>query len=85
YLKICSLSYDSYLWSGQRHVNRHQEKVNSSIVKCTGSVRYTRLDSLLMEAAMTWEFTAMVLFRPAKSLPSFMVAFSVLRKRPKLL
>uniref|UniRef100_A0A8C3HVE8 Uncharacterized protein n=1 Tax=Chrysemys picta bellii TaxID=8478 RepID=A0A8C3HVE8_CHRPI len=51
----------------------------------TGSVRYTRLDSLLMEAAMTWEFTAMVLFRPTKSLPSFMVAFSVLRNRPKLL
>uniref|UniRef100_A0A803VIZ1 Uncharacterized protein n=1 Tax=Ficedula albicollis TaxID=59894 RepID=A0A803VIZ1_FICAL len=56
-----------------------------SSVKCTGSVRYTRLDSLLMEAAMTWELTAMVLFCPAKSPPSFMVAFSVLRKRPKLL
>uniref|UniRef100_A0A8C5X7K4 Uncharacterized protein n=1 Tax=Malurus cyaneus samueli TaxID=2593467 RepID=A0A8C5X7K4_9PASS len=55
------------------------------LVKCTGSVRYTRLDSLLMEAAMTWELTAIVLFRPAKSLPNFMVAFSVLRKRPKLL
>uniref|UniRef100_A0A667XLH9 Uncharacterized protein n=1 Tax=Myripristis murdjan TaxID=586833 RepID=A0A667XLH9_9TELE len=27
-------------------------------VKTTGSVRNTRLDSLLMEAAMTWEFTA---------------------------
>uniref|UniRef100_A0A8C3SV47 Uncharacterized protein n=1 Tax=Chelydra serpentina TaxID=8475 RepID=A0A8C3SV47_CHESE len=66
-----------------------QEEPNSNSrvkgVKSTGSVRYTRLDSLLMEAAMTWEFTAMVLFRPTKSLPSFMVAFSVLRNRPKLL
>uniref|UniRef100_A0A452H2M1 Uncharacterized protein n=1 Tax=Gopherus agassizii TaxID=38772 RepID=A0A452H2M1_9SAUR len=61
------------------------EGMGSPLVKSTGSVRYTRLDSLLMEAAMTWEFTAMVLFRPTKSLSSFMVAFSVLRNRPKLL
>uniref|UniRef100_A0A8D1B1J5 Uncharacterized protein n=1 Tax=Sus scrofa TaxID=9823 RepID=A0A8D1B1J5_PIG len=53
-------------------------------VKSTGSVRYTRLDSLLIETEMTWEFTAMVLFRPIKSAPSFMVAFSVLRNCPRL-
>uniref|UniRef100_A0A8C0KQZ1 Uncharacterized protein n=1 Tax=Canis lupus dingo TaxID=286419 RepID=A0A8C0KQZ1_CANLU len=53
-------------------------------VKSTGSVKYTRLDSLLIETEMTWEFTAMVLFRPIKSAPSFMVAFSVLRNCPKL-
>uniref|UniRef100_A0A8C2T981 Uncharacterized protein n=1 Tax=Coturnix japonica TaxID=93934 RepID=A0A8C2T981_COTJA len=62
-----------------------ESKLFWSEVKYTGSVRYTRLDSLLIEAAMTWELTAIVLFRPAKSLPSFMVAFSVLRKRPRLL
>lgn len=53
-------------------------------VKSTGSVKYTRLDSLLIETEMTWEFTAMVLLRPIKSAPSFMVAFSVLRNCPRL-
>uniref|UniRef100_A0A8C5EVZ6 Uncharacterized protein n=1 Tax=Gopherus evgoodei TaxID=1825980 RepID=A0A8C5EVZ6_9SAUR len=67
------------------HKREENPHVFLSQVKSTGSVRYTRLDSLLMEAAMTWEFTAMVLFRPTKSLSSFMVAFSVLRNRPKLL
>uniref|UniRef100_A0A8C3QAE4 Uncharacterized protein n=1 Tax=Geospiza parvula TaxID=87175 RepID=A0A8C3QAE4_GEOPR len=76
--KIGSCSFGSHLWSGQSHVNSYHKK-------CTGSVRYTRLDSLLMEAAMTCELTAIVLFCPTKSLPNFMVAFSVLRKRPKLL
>uniref|UniRef100_A0A6I8SV25 Uncharacterized protein n=1 Tax=Xenopus tropicalis TaxID=8364 RepID=A0A6I8SV25_XENTR len=56
-----------------------------SRVKNTGSVRYTRLDSLFIEAAITWEFTAIVVFRPAKSAPSFIVAFSVLRNWPRLL
>uniref|UniRef100_A0A7N5P314 Uncharacterized protein n=1 Tax=Ailuropoda melanoleuca TaxID=9646 RepID=A0A7N5P314_AILME len=57
-------------------------------VKMTGSMRKTRLDSLLMDAAMTWEFTT----REAPPGPpepaspaSFTVAFSVDKKRPRLL
>uniref|UniRef100_A0A667GV81 Uncharacterized protein n=1 Tax=Lynx canadensis TaxID=61383 RepID=A0A667GV81_LYNCA len=57
-------------------------------VKMTGSMRKTRLDSLLMDAAMTCEFTT----REAPPGPpepaspaSFTVAFSVDRKRPRLL
>uniref|UniRef100_A0A8C3JW48 Uncharacterized protein n=1 Tax=Calidris pygmaea TaxID=425635 RepID=A0A8C3JW48_9CHAR len=78
--------YNGFMKSGTSlQILQATGPLTSSNVKCTGSVRYTRLDSLLIEAAMTWELTAIVLFRPAKSLPSFMVAFSVLRKRPKLL
>uniref|UniRef100_A0A8C9SHI9 Reverse transcriptase domain-containing protein n=1 Tax=Scleropages formosus TaxID=113540 RepID=A0A8C9SHI9_SCLFO len=55
------------------------------IVNTTGSVRNTRLDSLLMEAAITWELTA----RPRPPEPGstsiLMVAFSVDRKKPKFL
>lgn len=57
-------------------------------VKMTGSMRKTRLDSLLMEAAMTCEFTTREVppGLPAPvSLASFTVAFSVDRKRPRLL
>uniref|UniRef100_A0A8C2LAB2 Uncharacterized protein n=1 Tax=Cricetulus griseus TaxID=10029 RepID=A0A8C2LAB2_CRIGR len=57
-------------------------------VKMTGSMRKTRLDSLLMDAAMTCEFTTseappepLVPDSPA----SFTVAFSVDKNRPKLL
>uniref|UniRef100_I3MVD3 Uncharacterized protein n=1 Tax=Ictidomys tridecemlineatus TaxID=43179 RepID=I3MVD3_ICTTR len=57
-------------------------------VKMTGSMRKTRLDSLLMEAAMTWEFTTREA-PPGPPVPaspaSFTVAFSVDRKRPRLL
>lgn len=57
-------------------------------VKMTGSMRKTRLDSLLIEAAMTCELTT----REAPPGPldpaspaSFTVAFSVDKKRPRLL
>uniref|UniRef100_A0A8D0GFE0 Uncharacterized protein n=1 Tax=Sphenodon punctatus TaxID=8508 RepID=A0A8D0GFE0_SPHPU len=54
-------------------------------VKMTGSMRKTRLDSLLMEAAMTCEFTTSEGLRDPASLPSLTVAFSVERKKPRLL
>uniref|UniRef100_A0A8C4MFH7 Uncharacterized protein n=1 Tax=Equus asinus TaxID=9793 RepID=A0A8C4MFH7_EQUAS len=57
-------------------------------VKMTGSMRKTRLDSLLMDAAMTCEFTTREAppGLPAPASPaSFTVAFSVDRKRPRLL
>uniref|UniRef100_A0A8C5W7T6 Uncharacterized protein n=1 Tax=Microcebus murinus TaxID=30608 RepID=A0A8C5W7T6_MICMU len=57
-------------------------------VKMTGSMRNTRLDSLLMDAAMTCEFTTREAppWPPAPASPaSFTVAFSVDRKRPRLL
>uniref|UniRef100_A0A8C0D976 Uncharacterized protein n=1 Tax=Balaenoptera musculus TaxID=9771 RepID=A0A8C0D976_BALMU len=57
-------------------------------VKMTGSMRKTRLDSLLMDAAMTWEFTTREAppRPPAPASPAnFTVAFSVDRKRPRLL
>uniref|UniRef100_A0A5F8H6K1 Uncharacterized protein n=1 Tax=Monodelphis domestica TaxID=13616 RepID=A0A5F8H6K1_MONDO len=60
----------------------------STTVKMTGSMRKTRLDSLLMEAAMTWEFTTSAAppGPPEPASPaSFTVAFSVDRKRPRLL
>uniref|UniRef100_A0A3B3RFA2 Uncharacterized protein n=1 Tax=Paramormyrops kingsleyae TaxID=1676925 RepID=A0A3B3RFA2_9TELE len=56
-----------------------------SSVKITGSVTNTRLDSLLTEAEIMCEFTAMGWLRPPASGPSLMVAFSVLRNRPRLL
>lgn len=56
-----------------------------SRVKITGSVMKTRLDSLLIEAAMTSEFTATERLRPFASLPSLIVAFSVLRNWPRFL
>uniref|UniRef100_A0A8D2ZL66 Uncharacterized protein n=1 Tax=Scophthalmus maximus TaxID=52904 RepID=A0A8D2ZL66_SCOMX len=52
----------------------------------TGSVRNTLLDSLLMEAAITWELTASLFLSwldPSTSI--FTVAFSVDRKDPKFL
>uniref|UniRef100_A0A8C4F7A5 Uncharacterized protein n=1 Tax=Dicentrarchus labrax TaxID=13489 RepID=A0A8C4F7A5_DICLA len=55
-------------------------------VKTTGSVRNTLLDSLLMEAAITWELTArrfLSWLNPSISI--FTVAFSVDRKAPKFL
>uniref|UniRef100_A0A6I8NXV3 Uncharacterized protein n=1 Tax=Ornithorhynchus anatinus TaxID=9258 RepID=A0A6I8NXV3_ORNAN len=56
-------------------------------VKMTGSMRKTRLDSLLIDAAMTCEFTTreVPLVPAPDSPPSFTVAFSVDRKRPRLL
>uniref|UniRef100_A0A8C8YD92 Uncharacterized protein n=1 Tax=Prolemur simus TaxID=1328070 RepID=A0A8C8YD92_PROSS len=57
-------------------------------VKMTGSMRKTRLDSLLMDAAMTCEFTTREAppWPPTPASPaSFTVAFSVDRKRPRLL
>uniref|UniRef100_A0A8D0VXZ6 Uncharacterized protein n=1 Tax=Sus scrofa TaxID=9823 RepID=A0A8D0VXZ6_PIG len=57
-------------------------------VKMTGSMRKTRLDSLLMDAAMTCEFTTREAppGPPGPASPaSFTVAFSVDRKRPRLL
>lgn len=55
-------------------------------VKTTGSVRNTRLDSLLMEAAMTCELTASRLVPCRGPSPSILtVAFSVDRKEPKFL
>uniref|UniRef100_A0A6I8PK89 Uncharacterized protein n=1 Tax=Ornithorhynchus anatinus TaxID=9258 RepID=A0A6I8PK89_ORNAN len=78
-----------HISSGLNHSVRSSrlvlEEIGRRMVKSTGSVRYTRLDSLLIEAEITWEFTAMVLLRPTKSPASFMVAFSVLRNCPKLL
>uniref|UniRef100_A0A8C8USB5 Uncharacterized protein n=1 Tax=Peromyscus maniculatus bairdii TaxID=230844 RepID=A0A8C8USB5_PERMB len=57
-------------------------------VKMTGSMRKTRLDSLLMDAAMTCEFTTREA-PPGPPVPaspaSFTVAFSVDKNRPKLL
>ena len=84
---ICSL--------GKWRVLEHSRKEWTSqltsrwaTVKMTGSIRKTRLDSLLMDAAMTCEFTT----REAPPGPpepaspaSFTVAFSVDRKRPRLL
>uniref|UniRef100_A0A8C7ZID4 Uncharacterized protein n=1 Tax=Oryzias sinensis TaxID=183150 RepID=A0A8C7ZID4_9TELE len=55
-------------------------------VKTTGSVRNTRLDSLLIEAASTSELTAkrfLSWFDPSSSI--FTVAFSVDRKSPRFL
>lgn len=55
-------------------------------MKTTGSVRKTLLDSLLMEAAITWELTAkrfLSWLGPSTSI--FTVAFSVDRKDPKFL
>uniref|UniRef100_A0A3Q3IHM1 Uncharacterized protein n=1 Tax=Monopterus albus TaxID=43700 RepID=A0A3Q3IHM1_MONAL len=55
-------------------------------VKTTGSVRNTLLDSLLMEAAITWELTTrrfLSWLGPSNSI--FTVAFSVDRKDPKFL
>uniref|UniRef100_A0A8C9S4J7 Uncharacterized protein n=1 Tax=Scleropages formosus TaxID=113540 RepID=A0A8C9S4J7_SCLFO len=56
-----------------------------STVKTTGSVRNTRLDSLLMDAAMTCELTA----RPCPPEPGstsiLTVAFSVDKKEPRFL
>uniref|UniRef100_A0A8D0D8I0 Uncharacterized protein n=1 Tax=Sander lucioperca TaxID=283035 RepID=A0A8D0D8I0_SANLU len=55
-------------------------------VKTTGSMRNTLLDSLLMEAAITWELTAkrfLSWLSPSTSI--FTVAFSVDRKEPKFL
>lgn len=55
-------------------------------MKTTGSVRNTLLDSLLMEAAITWELTARRFFSwlgPSTSI--FTVAFSVDRNDPKFL
>ena len=55
-------------------------------MKTTGSVRNTRLDSLLMEAAITWELTArrfLSWLGPSTSI--FTVAFSVDRKDPRFL
>uniref|UniRef100_A0A670K669 Uncharacterized protein n=1 Tax=Podarcis muralis TaxID=64176 RepID=A0A670K669_PODMU len=54
-------------------------------VKMTGSIRKTRLDSLLMEAAITCELTTSEGLIEPTSLPSLMVAFSVERKNPKFL
>uniref|UniRef100_A0A3B3BIQ4 Uncharacterized protein n=1 Tax=Oryzias melastigma TaxID=30732 RepID=A0A3B3BIQ4_ORYME len=55
-------------------------------VKTTGSVRNTRFDSLLIEAASTSELTArrfLSWFDPSSSI--FTVAFSVDRKAPRFL
>uniref|UniRef100_A0A3Q1JI05 Uncharacterized protein n=1 Tax=Anabas testudineus TaxID=64144 RepID=A0A3Q1JI05_ANATE len=54
-------------------------------VKTTGSVRNTRLDSLLMEAEITWELTFRCFLRLGPSTSIFTVAFSVNRKAPKFL
>uniref|UniRef100_A0A8C9S5L4 Uncharacterized protein n=1 Tax=Scleropages formosus TaxID=113540 RepID=A0A8C9S5L4_SCLFO len=56
-----------------------------SRVKITGLLTNTRLDSLLIEAAIMSEFTATEWFRPLTSLPNLMVAFSVLRNCPRRL
>nr|BAE34245.1 unnamed protein product [Mus musculus] len=57
-------------------------------VKMTGSMRKTRLDSLLIDAAMTCELTTREA-PPGPPVPaspaSFTVAFSVDKKRPRLL
>uniref|UniRef100_A0A3Q2Z2N7 Uncharacterized protein n=1 Tax=Hippocampus comes TaxID=109280 RepID=A0A3Q2Z2N7_HIPCM len=54
-------------------------------VNTTGSVRNTRLDSLLMEAEMTWELTARRLRPWADRASILTVAFSVDRKEPRFL
>uniref|UniRef100_A0A8V5GWH3 Uncharacterized protein n=1 Tax=Melopsittacus undulatus TaxID=13146 RepID=A0A8V5GWH3_MELUD len=54
-------------------------------VKVTGSMRNTRLDSLLMEAAMTWELTTKGGARGPPSPPRRTDAFSVGRNSPRLL
>uniref|UniRef100_A0A674GBG3 Uncharacterized protein n=1 Tax=Taeniopygia guttata TaxID=59729 RepID=A0A674GBG3_TAEGU len=54
-------------------------------VKTTGSRRKTLLDSLLMEAAMTWELTTSWGARGPPSPPRRTVAFSVGRNSPRLL
>uniref|UniRef100_A0A665VSR5 Uncharacterized protein n=1 Tax=Echeneis naucrates TaxID=173247 RepID=A0A665VSR5_ECHNA len=55
-------------------------------VKTTGSVRKTLLDSLLIDAAITLEFTARRFFSwLGPSISIFTVAFSVDRKDPRFL
>lgn len=54
-------------------------------VKLTGSVKNTRLDSLFMEAEITWELTARVLPPDLSSTSVFTVAFWVDRKGPRFL
>uniref|UniRef100_A0A8C3UPJ0 Uncharacterized protein n=1 Tax=Catharus ustulatus TaxID=91951 RepID=A0A8C3UPJ0_CATUS len=54
-------------------------------VKTTGSLRKTLLDSLLMEAAMTWELTTSWGARGPPSPARRTVAFSVGRNSPRLL
>lgn len=48
-------------------------------VKSIGFVKYIRLDFLLIEIEMMWEFIAMVLLRLIKLVFSLMVVFFVLR------
>ncbi|MFT7799013.1 hypothetical protein AGIG_G3286 [Arapaima gigas] len=55
------------------------------MVNTTGSVRNTLLDSLLMEAAMTWELTASPRPPAFGSTSILTVAFSVDRKVPRFL
>ncbi|KAG9279049.1 hypothetical protein AMEX_G4512 [Astyanax mexicanus] len=54
-------------------------------VKTTGTVRNTRLDSLLMEAVMTCVLTAKPRPPSAGSTSILTVAFSVERKEPRFL
>uniref|UniRef100_A0A3B4CNQ8 Uncharacterized protein n=1 Tax=Pygocentrus nattereri TaxID=42514 RepID=A0A3B4CNQ8_PYGNA len=54
-------------------------------VKTTGTVRNTRLDSLLIDAAMTCELTAKLRPPSSGSTSTFTVAFSVDRKDPRFL
>uniref|UniRef100_A0A673FQV3 Uncharacterized protein n=1 Tax=Sinocyclocheilus rhinocerous TaxID=307959 RepID=A0A673FQV3_9TELE len=54
-------------------------------VNTTGSVRNTRLDSLLIDAAMTCEFTARPRPPGPASISIFTVAFSVDRNEPRFL
>uniref|UniRef100_A0A3P9JG51 Uncharacterized protein n=3 Tax=Oryzias TaxID=8089 RepID=A0A3P9JG51_ORYLA len=65
---VCSLGWTSSLLTSM-----------CSKVKITGSLMNTRLDSLLIEAAMMSELTATDTLRPYASFAILMVAFSVLR------
>uniref|UniRef100_A0A3B3SUZ7 Uncharacterized protein n=1 Tax=Paramormyrops kingsleyae TaxID=1676925 RepID=A0A3B3SUZ7_9TELE len=55
------------------------------MVYTTGSVRNTRLDSLLMDAAMTCELTTRLRPPDPGSTSILTVAFSVERKDPRFL
>uniref|UniRef100_A0A8C6XG29 Uncharacterized protein n=1 Tax=Naja naja TaxID=35670 RepID=A0A8C6XG29_NAJNA len=81
-----SLNTDSSLYRKNSDPRNHAYLTSRwERVKMTGSIRKTRLDSLLMEAAITWELTTSEGLSGPTSLPSLIVAFSVERKNPKLL
>uniref|UniRef100_A0A8K9UDG0 Uncharacterized protein n=1 Tax=Oncorhynchus mykiss TaxID=8022 RepID=A0A8K9UDG0_ONCMY len=85
YGRVCGLYVCESQEVGGTFIGVNGLMVMSGAVNTTGSVRNTLLDSLLMEAAMTWELTANPRSPGAASSSIFTVAFSVDRKEPKFL